>query len=60
MKGICNKAPNLYEKFLSFAYDCIEEELVELDFEENEIMDTVKEFEVSNDFISDVLSSVSE
>ena len=57
---LCDKAPDLYEKFSFFAYDRIEEELVELDFEEDEIMDAVKEFEVSNDFISDVLSSVEE
>ena len=57
---LCDKAPDLYEKFSFFAYDRIEEELVELEFEEDEIMDAVKEFEVSNDFISDVLSSVSE
>lgn len=55
---LCDKAPDLYEKFSFFAHDRIEEELVELEFEEDEIMDAVKEFEVSNDFISDVLSSV--
>ncbi len=57
---LCNKAPDLYEKFSYFAYDRIEEELADLDFEEDEIMDAVKQFEVSNDFISDVLNLVSQ
>ena len=56
---LCDKAPELHEKLADFAYGRIDEELLNCGFEEDEIMDAVKQFEVSNDFISDVLNSVS-
>lgn len=56
---LCDKAPELHEKLADFAYGRIDEELLNCGFEVDEIMDAVKQFEVSNDFISDVLNSVS-
>lgn len=53
---LCVKAPELYEKLEDFANERITEELSELGFDEDEILyDVTKGFEISNDFIEEVL-----
>lgn len=53
---LCEKAPELYEKLEDFANERIAEELHELGLEEDEILyDVTKSFEISNDFIAEVL-----
>lgn len=52
---LCEKAPELYEKLEDFANERIAEELSELGFEDDEIYDVTKSFEISNDFIAEIL-----